>query len=104
MIERAQALAEALIAAGADAPFLHDGLIHFLTPRWVVEAYAVARLEKCDPYPAVLSAAFGKGALEELSVAPKCLALQLGRSWVARCGDLERKMRGLPGEATRVAA
>lgn len=105
MTDRAQSFAEALIEAGADTPFRHDGLLHWLVPRWAVEAYAVARLAKADPMVAVMSAAFGAGSFDQLSAeGPTCLALQLGRTWVARCGDLERRVRGVAGQATRAAA
>jgi hypothetical protein len=100
MSERVDGLVDALVAAGADEPFYHEGLTYFLTPLWVVRAYAAARLAREGAEAiagACLAAHFGREAVAEFAANPKCVGLQIGRAWLARCGDLERKARGLPG-------
>lgn len=100
-------LAQALVEAGADRAFQHDGLIYFLVPKWVVEAYALARVLKASRegvLSAVIGAHFGRDAYAEFAENPKCMGMQIGRAWAVRCADLERRVRGLGGAATQEAA
>ncbi|MCW5758276.1 MAG: hypothetical protein KIS90_00715 [Phenylobacterium sp.] len=89
------AFAEALIAAGADAPFEREGLLFWRVPLWVVEAYAAARLGRGDPLKAVVVACIGEAGHAECLGHPRAVIWDMGRGWVRRLGELERIVRGL---------
>lgn len=92
------AFVDALVEAGADAPFSHDGLIFWLVPKWVVEAYAAARLAR-QPVTArmLLSAHMGRECVAAEGGHEDWVLWRIGRGWLARCGALERKARGMGG-------
>jgi hypothetical protein len=90
------AFAEALISAGADAPFTREGMMFLRVPRWIVEAYAAARLERRDVLATVMIAAFGEPTYRECLAAPQVMAWTIARGWLGRLGDLERQVRRLP--------
>ena len=101
MSERRDALVAALVQAGADAPFLHDGLIYFLVPKWVLEAYAEARLER-RPAAAIVRAMLVSHVGEEVwrSYSPHAdwTGWRIARAWAWRMARLEESVRA-PGQA-----
>lgn len=93
-----KAFVEALMRAGAEQPFQHDGVIMSEgVPRDVLEAYAAGR-EARRPAEAILRSALiawcGSGSMipdDDPARWPMtwfCL-----RAWMARCGALEREAR-----------
>jgi hypothetical protein len=91
------ALAEALVAAGSDRPFWHEDPppVGFEgVPRFAVEAYADARLAMAPP-ERVLAAVVGQEAAWE-PVQAGWVIWRIARAWVARLGQLERRVRRLP--------
>lgn len=93
--ERLQVFVGALVAAGADAPFEHDGLIYFLVPKWVVDAYAVARFERRpDVLRALVTAHCGAETVAKDGALEGWLFWRIGRAWQWRLGELERRVRG----------
>lgn len=88
-----------LVEAGADAPFLREGLIFWLVPLWIVEAYARARFERRDVLNALVVEAVGEAAAAECRQHPQVLIWTLARAWMGRLGELERKARGITEKA-----
>lgn len=105
MSPQAEALAGALIDAGAEKAFQAEGVILFSVPRSVVEAYAEARLAKAaagEVLAALIAAHFGQAAVAAFAENPRCVGLTIGRAWAARCSDLERRVRGIVGSPSTV--
>lgn len=95
--ERKASFVEALVEAGADSWFKHEGLLYFCVPLWIVRAYVEARATRADVTTALAVAAFGQEMVRECRAHPKVMVWTLTRAWVARLGELERKARGLGG-------
>jgi hypothetical protein len=90
---RCEAFVQALIEAGADAPFNAEGLIFFYVPLWVVKAYAQARYDRSDIAMALASAVIGESDAKLLRADPAKVIWTLVRAWTARLGQLERRVR-----------
>jgi hypothetical protein len=97
---RREAFVQALVEAGADAPFNGEGLIFFHVPLWVVKAYVEARYARADVTMALATAVIGANDAALCRANPKLLIWTLVRAWTARLGQLERKAR----EPARTAA
>lgn len=96
-IARAEALTAALVEAGADCPFWHDGLGYFLVPLWVVKAYAAARLERqpaASLMRVMMVAHVGDEVWRTYSPHADWTGWRIARAWAWRMARLEEVVRG----------
>lgn len=98
-----ETFAQALAEAGAQQPFAHeDGLVVTQgVPPEVLRAYAAARLAR-QPAEAILrqivAAWAGAGSMIPDDAPTRWpMTWTFARAWAARCGDLERRVRGIAG-------
>lgn len=97
---RSESFALALVEAGADVPFEHDGLIYFHVPLWVVKAYAAARYARASELLTIVVAAHcGAETVAKDGQLERWLFWRIGRAWLWRLGQLERSARGLAARA-----
>jgi hypothetical protein len=91
--DRVAGFVEQLVEAGADAPFQAEGLLFWMVPRWIVEAYARARYARTPILNALVEEALGKQEAVGAREHPEAIIWNMARGWATRLADLERRVR-----------